>query len=247
MITLFCFASAGDVASDLFSGWGEALGDDVAVVPVDYPGRGLRTDDSPVETARHLVDDAIDFIRRTRRGGDSWALFGHSLGALVAYEVASELGSSGLSGELLALIASGRRPPGDPSTVRISELDDVELIDRAASWGGIPRDFLARSSLRPLIVERLRRDLRFGESQIAVGPPLSCPVIVLGGAADPLVEVDSLARWDGATRATATVHLFDGDHFFLRSRADEVTAVVGHALRELAREPTETILEGESR
>lgn len=230
MITIFCFSYAGGVATEIYAGWGDLLGPDFHIVPVDYPGRGSRANEAQAASSLDLIKDAVGFVEPHLYQGAQWSVFGHSMGAMVAYEVARLLGGDQLQAKLLAVFLSGRRPPGDGPLAHLSSLDDESLARSAAAWGGIPPEFLAHPHLRPLIACTLRADLELSEHPGLDLPLLACPVRVLSGTDDPLVDVSQLPRWAALTTEPIGIHLFDGNHFYFRNVVDGVVRVIKETL-----------------
>ncbi|MFJ4208704.1 thioesterase II family protein [Paenarthrobacter sp. NPDC089675] len=231
MVTLFCFAYAGGVASEAFSKWQELLGPEVTIVPLDYPGRGQRHLDAHATCSLDLVREMADTVRRMLDPNTHWAVFGHSMGAMVAYEVARLLSRDPSVPDPAVVFVSGRRPPGDSPLSGPLPIDENALIKAAASWGGIPPEFIMKPHLQPLITEKLRIDLALGTHPGLDLPPLKCPVRVLSGTSDPLVDVFQLSRWSETTLEHTGIHLFEGDHFFIRPGLQRVLGVVLEALR----------------
>lgn len=230
MTSLFCFSYAGGVASDIYSSWQQHLGASVSVVPMDYPGRGNRYADPPATSPLELVRDLAQQVRQNLPSNGRWCVFGHSLGAMVAFEVARLLSSDPSIASPLLVFVSGRRPPGDSAATAAPSLEDSALIETAAAWGGIPPEFLTMPHLQPLIAAKLRIDLALGSHPKLDLPPLRCPVRVLSGTRDPLVDVFQLPRWSETTLEHTGIHLFDGDHFYFRRNVSRVIGVIREAV-----------------
>ena len=230
MITVFCFSYAGGVATDVYAEWGALLGPEYTVIPVDYPGRGTRHREPTATTPLELVRDAVTAIESHLRPRERWSIFGHSMGAMVAYEAARMIRQDWDQSEPEALFLSGRRPPGDNPVVRLSELDDEHLVGAAHAWGGIPPEFLTHPHLQPLIADKLRVDLALSSYPLLDLPPLECPLQILCGNADPLVDTAQLPRWADETTQAVSIHLFAGGHFYFREVVAQVVSVIHHAL-----------------
>ena len=181
-------------------------------------------------SSQHLIEDSVDMVKRNLHPGARWSIFGHSMGAMVAYEVARLLSREQSRPQLLAVFLSGRRPPGDSPVSRLSSLDDKSLMQAAATWGGIPPEFLAHPHLQPLIAGKLRADLALGEHPDLDLPPLACPIRILSGTNDPLVDISQLPRWCEATTEPVAIHLYDGDHFDFRRVISRVVGVIRETL-----------------
>jgi surfactin synthase thioesterase subunit len=148
-------------------------------------------------------------------------LFGHSLGALVAFELAHAMIAAGLAAPRM-LAPSGRTPPHDRrGPHHLLELGDEDLIDGLSSeYGGISPVLLASPALRELYAPALRSDLRLvAQYRPAPRPALECALHVFGGGADAHAPPAALEAWRAYARGPFAVHTFDGGHFYLAGQA----------------------------
>jgi len=240
--TLLCLSYAGGTASAVYRDWALWLSPDITVVPLDLPGCGSRRQHSRADSIPELLDtlarDALPHVRGAR-----WGVFGHSFGALLAYELARTLTAHDSVGNPEAVIVSGRRPPADRPLSPLPAVDDPMFFDEVVSWGGVPPEFLHRPSLRPLILAGLRHDIVLGAAyEHRNDPLLSCPVRVLAAREDPLVDVDRLRQWSSATTGPFSIHLFRGNHFYFGD--GRVTAPLVRELITTLRGPLEAAPSG---
>ncbi|MEU4410181.1 alpha/beta fold hydrolase [Streptosporangium sp. NPDC023963] len=222
-LRLFCFPHAGGSAN-FYRSWHHTLPPAVEVRAVQYPGRADRRADSLIDDAHHiakLVTDAMaPLLDRPV------ALFGHSMGALIAYEVARELEARGRG--VVHLFASGRHAPHDHRTGDAHTTDD-DLISDLVRLGGVEEEHLADPVIRELTLPVVRNDYRVDETyRHRPGGPLHCPVTAILGDRDPEVTPEQAARWSELTRDRFAARVLDGDHFYLVPRR---TDVVAHVLR----------------
>jgi medium-chain acyl-[acyl-carrier-protein] hydrolase len=155
--------------------------------------------------------------------GIRYAFFGHSLGALMAFEVARSLRRQQLS-EPIALIVSGAEAPDtrDPRR-RLSLLGDDALLDALTAFNGIPADLLDQRELMELCLPTTRADFEMVETYRYVpDEPLAIPIDVFAGKTDTHIHLDRVATWKNQTSAPCTVEWFDGDHFFIDAQRDRV-------------------------
>lgn len=224
--TLFCFAHAGAGAS-VYRPWtGTAP---FRVTPVQYPGREERLGEDPVPDISRLA--ALAETEVLSKAGGRYALFGHSMGAMVAYELAHRLKGRPVP-QPAALFVSGRQPPHHPSRLKaVSHLDDAGLIREMATMGGTPAEVWSHPELVELLLPILRADFRACETwRPTLGSPLDIPVHVLSGSDDGHVVVDKLDDWQGHTTSTCTVSLFPGGHFYLPAARTDVIARIAALL-----------------
>jgi surfactin synthase thioesterase subunit len=218
---LYCFPFAGGSPGVLL-GWETRL-PQIEVWGVLPPGRGMRYEEPPYTRVADLVTDLVADVRFT----PPYLLFGHSLGALLAFETARALQAVGRPAPQ-ALVVSAHRPPHLPhGDEPIHRLPDDEFAAEVARRYPAPPpelaedpEFLAQSH------RMLRSDLELFETyRHGSAAPLSCPVVVLSGRDDHW-SAEDLAPWAEHTTARSRVRLVAGDHHYLPEQADEVLAVL---------------------
>ena len=222
-IRLFCFPYAGGSAA-VFRDWSERLDSSIDVWAIEYPGRGSRRAEKPVARISQLIDALLPEMRSKLQG--PFAFFGHSMGALVAYELlrrlAVEDGPSAAS-----FIASGCCPPWRrPSRKPIYGLSDSEFIEELRSLDGTPKEFLADQGLMQLLLPMLRADFEAAQTYSCdPGIKLRFPIFVYGGLDDSDVNREHMAAWNAASKMSH-IRMFPGGHFFLHSAADKLMRVL---------------------
>ncbi|MYT29250.1 alpha/beta fold hydrolase [Streptomyces sp. SID8354] len=226
-VRLVCLPHAGGSAS-FYRLWADALPWDVELVAVQYPGRMDRLREPCIEEAGKMADLLCEELRLL--SGRPLVLFGHSLGALLAYEVARRLDRPGTPAPA-QLVLSGRAAPGTrpPTTVHLG--DDEELWAELRRLGGTSDEVSAQPELRSLVLPALRSDYRLAETYRHVpGPPLSCPVTVCVGERDTEVSREQAAAWSRYTRGGCEVAVFPGGHFYLNPERDRLLELLSGAL-----------------
>ena len=219
---LVCFAHAGGSAS-YFYPVSQALSPSLDVLAVQYPGRQDRRAEPAFEDVPRLVDALVDEVAVW--ADRPLALFGHSLGATVAFEVARRLQARGT--EVSALFASGRRAPSRHRPAWVHEGDDDALIGEMLKLEGTDAQMLTDPELVRMILPALRADYKAAETyRYRPGPPLTCPVYALTGDADPQVDVPDAESWREHTTGPFALHVFSGGHFYLNRHAPQVMALI---------------------
>ncbi|MEU7281399.1 alpha/beta fold hydrolase [Streptomyces sp. NPDC045431] len=224
---LICFPHAGGSASFYFP-VSQAMSPDVDVLAIQYPGRQDRRHEPCLDSIPALVDALVDEVR-------PWfdrpvSFFGHSMGASLAFELASRLEADGLT--LHGLFASGRRAPSTTRDERVHLRDDDGLIADVTRLSGTDSQVLGDPEILRMILPAIRADYRAAETyRWAVGPRLNCPVFALTGDADAQVTLDEARAWGEHTSGAFSLQVFPGGHFYLNAQAAQVMAAIRAHLR----------------
>ncbi|MGW6793688.1 thioesterase II family protein [Streptomyces chartreusis] len=221
---LVCFPHAGGTASYFFQ-MSRALHPFMEVMAVQYPGRQDRRRESPVEDITRLADLVTRELATAPPRPT--LLFGHSMGALVAFEVARGLEHAGIAP--FALITSGRRAPSTSRAVArsLNLDDDACLVDELRALDGTHSQVLEDQQLLDMILPTLRSDYRAVETYTYVaGQPLNCPIVALVGTNDPQATIDEVRAWSKHTAADFTLRVFGGGHFYLDAHAEAVAEMI---------------------
>ncbi|MEM8922168.1 MAG: amino acid adenylation domain-containing protein [Actinomycetota bacterium] len=175
---------------------------------VQYPARESRLNDAPITDMTELADQIAEVVRE--RVEPPYVVFGHSLGASVAYETALRLGDAVTHG-----ILSARKVPARPHQASVSELPSEELLAQLTGLGAIPSGLLDNPEMRDLVLPAIRGDYRIVETYLRTDVVrLGCGLTVLGGIDDPTLTPEDLAEWERYTAASARVVLYPGGHFY---------------------------------
>jgi surfactin synthase thioesterase subunit len=226
-LALFCFPHGGGGVSS-FRDWQSAIGDQIDVVPVSLPGRERRIAEPLIPSIGALADALVQ--PALMRAGGACALFGHSMGALLAFELARRLTAAGRPPALLAVSGSSA-PQAITYTSRWSELTDEEFLDSVNSLGGVPDGLLDIPELREVILPVLRADYQACATyQYLPGPVLDIPVLVFGGQQDPYAPPPALEGWRDVTSGPGTIRIFSGGHFYITDHLAEVIATIRAAV-----------------
>ncbi len=226
-VSLLCLPCAGASAT-MYLRWRRLLPNWLHIVPVELPGRGVRLGEDFVEDFGSLVEVICREQDKALRG--PYALFGHSMGALLAYGVAQRLRALGR--ELpLALVASGSPAPSWRDPKRYADKgDDVSLTKDLRRQGGTPEEVFASPELMRITLDVLGADYRVCESFVHAGAPLlPMPLHVLAGRQDE-IAVEHMEAWRKEAGAGFSLDWFDGGHFFVRQQEAEVLAVLAQRL-----------------
>jgi medium-chain acyl-[acyl-carrier-protein] hydrolase len=207
---LFCFPHSGGGPAT-FRTWPEAAGAEVEVWTVVLPGRAGRAEEPFARNWVELIAECTDAIRAAGADGVRTVLFGQSLGALIAFEVARALQALGAAPD--RLVVAARSAPDVPPALRVPADDAalVSMIDHR--YGGIPDALRAVPELLAHFLPVLRADLELAAAyEFEPADPLSVPLIAFAGAADETVPRGDLERWGAHTRADFAAHRLPGGH-----------------------------------
>ncbi|GAB3838660.1 type I polyketide synthase [Kribbella italica] len=215
-LRMYCFPHSGGSAGEYLT-WTDGL-TDVELWAVQLPGRGGRMAETPYESMEALVKD---FVEETELVAP-FVFFGHSLGALVAYEVARALRDAGRPGPRQLYVSAARAPHLDRLSEGVHELANVELVAAIeARYGRLPAELTGNQEMLDLMLPALRGDLTVVANYRAEpAAPLECPITVFGGRDDD-EPVEALTAWQTYTTGPFETQLFAGDHFYFRERTDE--------------------------
>jgi medium-chain acyl-[acyl-carrier-protein] hydrolase len=226
---LVCLPHAGAGASQ-FAAWSRLLPPEVGVLALQLPGRENRMHDHPYTRLEALVDVLAEAVMPHL--DVPFALFGHSMGAWLSYELARRL-QQRYGVRPRHLFVSGRRAPHLPSTQPIiHRLPDPLFVDELGRrYGGLPAVILNEPELLRLFLPTLRADLEMVETyRHRAGEPVSCPISAFGGLEDAAVQAADLASWRDRTSSEFNLRMFPGGHFYVQSARDELVATVARDL-----------------
>lgn len=228
-LRLLCLPYAGGGAG-VFRGWEQALPEDVDLLRIQLPGRETRFAEPAIATVDELVPALADAVRPWL--DRPFAVFGHSMGALIGYELLRHL-RCGPGPAAVVLYASGHRAPHLPHPrPPIAHLDDERFVEELRWMKGTPEEVLAHRELLELVLPTLRADIGLWESyRHRDEPPLECPIVVLGGQHDEVAKPAELPPWQQHTEAACEVHLLPADHFYLHGHRDALLALLARDLR----------------
>lgn len=232
-VRLFCLPYAGGGAS-IFGSWQKNFSDTVEVCPVQLPGRGLRIEEPSFTEMNELVRIAGQAL--APHLDKPFAFFGHSMGALVAFELARHIRRE-YSLQPIHLFVSGRCSPQTsrgPFNSHVSDFAFAEILRRN---NGIPKEALEDPELMELVLPIIRADFALCESYVyAPESPFSFPITAFGGLNDYGAPRDCIESWHDHTTGPFVVRMFPGDHFFLNALKSPLLEVIAKELEQDVRE-----------
>ncbi|WP_201364092.1 thioesterase II family protein [Dictyobacter formicarum] len=228
-VRLFCFPYAGGGAS-IFRTWSENVPPNIEVCPVQFPGRENRVMEPPFTNLNALLASLMPSLLPYL--DMPYAFFGHSMGALVSFELARLLRRMNHKTRPIYLFVSGRRAPDiqdiDPPSHNLTEPAFIEEIRRLK---GTPEEVLQNAELLKMVIPLLRADFALCETYTYEKELLlKCPLSVFGGLQDKDVTREAISAWQKQTSCAFKMHFFAGDHFFLRKERYALLHVITQSL-----------------
>lgn len=230
-LRLFCFHHAG-VGAAVYRPWALQLAPEVEVCAVELPGRGSRLSEPALASVDAIVAQLVDHLLPEL--DRPFVFFGHSMGAVLAYETSLALAEAGHPVPE-HLFVSGRRPPHVPDPMSpLGELPDAAFVSEIGRrYGGIHPELLQHPDVMALLLPALRADIRALDRHCPAHPraSLPCPITAMGGDADAVTPAEHLEAWRTLTAASFASRLYPGGHFYLEPRRTEVLADLRAAVR----------------
>ena len=226
-LRLFCFPYAGG-GDSVFRSWQEKLPDTIEACPFQLPGRGSRIAEPPCTDLDQLVRSAGEAFAPYL--DKPFALFGHSMGALIAFELARHLRRV-YGAEPVHLFVSGRCSPQTMSEPFDLELIDPELPELLRHCNGTPAEVFDDPELMELVLPVFRADLALCKSYIYTpGPRFSFPITAFGGLDDRGVPRTSIEGWREHTTGPFALRMLPGDHFFINTSSAPLLEAISKEL-----------------
>src|SRR5262245_51550208 len=214
-LRLFCFHYAGGSAQ-IFHSWPDNLPPTVEICAAQLPGRGQRLADPIITRLLPLSRIIAQVIQQYN--DKPFAFFGHSLGALLCFEVARSLRREKHSEPIHLFISATHAPQYRIREDRLSKLPKAELIEKLHKFNGTPPEVLRNDELLDLLLPTLRADFELCETyEYIPEAPLGCPITIYGGIDDQEVEREPLAAWAEMTIGSSKSRMFPGGHFYINT------------------------------
>lgn len=227
---LFCFPFGGGGAS-VFHSWSDAMGEDVEVRALQLPGRETRFSEPRETDINKLIKDIVTALGAYQ--DKPFAIFGYSLGSLLAFEAYRELRRQNMKTPLRLFIAAMSAPQLPPPHPPISSLPDPEFVQKVEYYYQPGGEAWNNQELREFLLPLLKADIALYESYVyREEPPIDCPIDVIAGSDDRATPVESTRYWTQQTDSDVKFHAFEGGHFFLDDWLGEIQSLVSNVLNQ---------------
>lgn len=226
---LFCFPYAG-IGPSAYRSWVPALPGSIEARLVQLPGREGRWREAPLTNLEEIAPRVAAAIAPEL--DKPYAFYGHSLGALVAFEVARYFRRTGTPGPAHLFVAAHRGPHLPNPHPEMRQLTDNAFVaELRRRYDGIPQAVVDNPELLELMLPCLRADFHAYETYRYVSePPLSCPISAFGGDRDLYVRPAEIAGWRDQTTARFKMRIVPANHFFLQTERDVLIGAIGEDL-----------------
>jgi surfactin synthase thioesterase subunit len=229
-LPVVCLPFAGAGAS-FFRPWQQQVAEHLTIVPVQLPGHEKRFVEEPYQDVHAAADGLLPEVLDLVGGCDRVVLFGHSLGAVLAFELARRLTTRQAGTDVMHLFVSGSPGPWTGRSARATGLGDAEFVARVREFAGYRNPVLDDSGMRELLLPVLRADVEMHENyRPASDEPLPVPITSVRGQDDHLVTAAQAGEWRAATEAEFRRAELPGGHMYLVDGAEPLLALVAETL-----------------
>jgi medium-chain acyl-[acyl-carrier-protein] hydrolase len=223
VLRLLCLPHAGGGPA-LFRPWAESLPPGVELVAAQLPGRERRVTEPPCRDLATIIEKLTQAALALPAA--PLALYGHSLGAALALDLAVSL-SKAAAPLSLVTVAARAAPHVPPHRAPLSPLDDRAFLQAVGAMGGTPREALEHEELMALFLPALRADFFLSEGfSRSPAPMIAAPVLALAGRDDPFVAVADMQAWSAFAARNFRLETLAAGHFFAQSHKDEIVRLM---------------------
>ncbi|HCQ89391.1 MAG TPA: thioesterase [Clostridium sp.] len=226
---LFCLPYAGG-AEAIYYKWKKHLNSSIQLEPIELKARGKRFNESFYETLEEAVEDIFQIIK-DKIVHDEYAIYGHSMGSLLAYELYYKIASKDLKIPKHIFFSGYKSPDIKSQEKHIHLLPDEEFIREVIGLGGTSEELLDNKELLELFIPILRSDFRVLENYVYINreDKIQCDISVLSGKEDDITQEEILA-WKNHGDKEFKVHNVEGGHFFINTNSEIITDIINKTL-----------------
>ncbi|WP_078393735.1 thioesterase II family protein [Shouchella patagoniensis] len=224
-LRIICIPYAGGSAA-IYKSWEKLAGKDVQLYALQLPGRGGRYEEKPYTQMDNLVIDLFNEIRELFQEDTPYIIFGHSMGALIGYELVRVIRKNGLNMPK-HFIVSAAAAPSTPRNGKTHKLSTQDLQNVLQDYNGTPNEILENLEMLEMFLPSIRADFELVEEYCYTQDcPLNCPITALWGTKDHLVNIREIEKWKYHTDKKFQIKQFEGDHFFIHNYTPDIVDLV---------------------
>lgn len=228
MIKLFCFPYAGGTSA-IYAKWRRYISKNINLCPIELAGRGQRYEAPLYNTLNEVIEDVYSIIKNDI--DDNYAFFGHSMGCLVAYELAHKIRKLGKNSPYHIFFSGKSAPHSEKVSRNIYNLPDEEFKSEILSLGGTPKEILEQQELLDIFLPILRADFKVNDTYKYIEPDkkLDCNITVINGKEDDM-SLSDIVGWKQHTSGDCKIYMMDGGHFYLNDKYEDIIKIINHTL-----------------
>ncbi|WP_278555015.1 thioesterase II family protein [Parvimonas micra] len=223
-IKLFCFPHLGGSAS-IYYQWKKIIHKNIEIVPIELAGRGERNKEQLYKDFKELLSDVC--IQVTDNNLENYAFFGHSMGALIAYETVYNLLNQGFPPPI-HIFFSGSNPPNHKSSLFFKQLNEHDLVSELKKIGGIPDVIFEYPELIEVILPIIQADYKVMNTYkfVLQTPKMKNDITIILGDCDSTIIYEKIAKWRLLTTGKSSVHFMKGKHFYIDNSLKDLLKLI---------------------
>lgn len=230
-IKLFCIPFSGGSA-EVYRKWSKSLPSDIQLFPVELPGRGKRIFEPLLDDIDTIVEDITATIASNVASNDDYAIYGHSLGSLLAFETYYKLIENGVHKPQHIFFSGRNAPQNKHSRTSIHRLPDEQFLHAVMNYGGNTHEIIENQELLDLFLPILRADFKISETYChqEKTDKIACDITIINGRNDHSASRYDMSEWSYYAGGAATFHTVDGGHFFITENYEPVVDIIKQTL-----------------
>ncbi|QNR69622.1 thioesterase [Paenibacillus peoriae] len=232
-ITLFFIPYAGGSASVSFK-WKKSLLPQIKLVPLELAGRGIRSGEPLKESIEEMSEDLLHKISEEIVPGDPYAIYGHSMGTMISFELYYKLVAGGYGKPAHLFVSGGRAPHVPRNSLWLHDLPADQFRTHLQRYGQLSEAIFDNRELYDYFMPVLRADFKAVElyKYMAKAAPLHCPITALTGMTDNTVTLQDAEAWAHHTDQQFRMFTFEGGHFFIHDEVERITHIINETLEQ---------------
>ncbi|MDQ0175270.1 thioesterase II family protein [Bacillus chungangensis] len=233
-IKLFCIPYAGGSAV-VYSKWKKLINPLIELKEIELPGRGYKMKEPLLDNMPEMVENIFKEMKNEIK--PPYALFGHSMGALITYELYKKLKKAGYPAPVHMFISGKKSPQVAIKDLKLYHLPEDEFIDHILKYNGTNESVFKNKELASLFIPILRADFKIVETYKFdhTDDRLDCDISVFGGTEDRTVDWDDLLQWQEVAKKKCNFYSFKGGHFFINEHTEEVVNQINRIINNISK------------